>query len=60
MSKTTRKLFAAALACVLLFALFALPVFGNSAEAYWEGVSATGVLITDGECPLVVECLGAV
>ena len=55
MSKTTRKILTAALACVLLFALFALPVFGNSAEAYWEGVSATGVLITDGECPLVVE-----
>ena len=55
MSKTTRKWFAAALACVLLCAALALPAYGNSAESYWEGVSASGALITDGECPLVVE-----
>ena len=55
MSKTTRKWFAAALVCVLLCAALVLPAYGNSAESYWEGVSASGVLITDGECPLVVE-----
>ena len=55
MSKTIRKILTAALVCVLLCAVMVLPAYGNSAESYWEGVSATGVLITDGECPLVVE-----
>ena len=55
MSKTIRKILTAALACVLLCAVMVLPAYGNSAESYWEGVSASGVLITDGECPLVVE-----
>ena len=52
--KTFKRIFAA-LACVLLCAVMVLPAYGNSAQSYWEGVSASGVLTTDGECPLVVE-----
>lgn len=39
----------------LLCVLAILPASANSAPSYWEGVSASGVLTTDGECPLVVE-----
>lgn len=55
MSKSTRKICFASIICVLLCALTVLPAFANSAQSYWEGVSTTGVLTTDGECPLVVE-----
>ena len=52
--KTFKRIFAA-LACVLLCALAVFPASANSAPSYWQGVSASGVLTTDGECPLVVE-----
>ena len=52
--KTIRGIAAGAMA-ILLCVLAALPASANSAESYWEGVGATGVLVTDGECPLVVE-----
>ncbi len=39
----------------LLCVLAVMPVSANSAQSYWEGVSTSGVLTTDGECPLVVE-----
>ena len=55
MDKTTRKLFAIALLCVTMCVAFTLPASANSAQTYWEGVSASGVLVTDGECPVVVE-----
>lgn len=52
--KIRKTIFAGAV-CIALCALMMLPAFANSAESYWEGVSASGVLVTDGECPLVVE-----
>ena len=52
--KTFKRIFAA-LACVLLCALAVFPASANSAPSYWQGVSASGVLTTEGECPLVVE-----
>ena len=54
MRKQIKAAFAATLAALLCL-LAVLPVSANSAESYWEGVSASGVLTTDGECPLVVE-----
>ena len=55
MSKPTRKICFVSVIGVLLSALTVLPAFANSAQSYWEGVGASGVLVTDGECPLVVE-----
>ena len=52
--KIRKTIFAGAV-CIALCVLMVLPAFANSAESYWEGVSASGVLVTDGECPLVVE-----
>lgn len=43
MDKTTRKLFAIALLCVTMCVAFTLPASANSAQTYWEGVSASGV-----------------
>ncbi|MGM9521334.1 MAG: hypothetical protein ACI3VB_02510 [Oscillospiraceae bacterium] len=31
------------------------PAIANSAQTYWEGTSSTGAIITDGDCPIVVE-----
>ncbi len=41
--------------CIMLLCLSALPVYANSAPEYWTGVDASGVMIADEECPLVVE-----
>lgn len=42
--------------CVIfLITLTALPVSANSAQTHWEGTTSTGVIITDAECPVVVE-----
>lgn len=47
------------LLCVLLVLLLligsAVPASANSAQSYWEGVDRAGVIITDGESPIVVE-----
>lgn len=52
-----RKLFViAALVVVLAAALSAMPAtFANSALMYWEGVTSTGALVMDEDCPLVVN-----
>ena len=44
-------------AILVLFLLFGgtPSVSANSAQTYWEGVDSTGVIITDGESPIVVE-----
>ena len=55
MSKPTRKICFVSVIGVLLCALAVFPASANSAPSYWEGVSASGVLTTEGECPLVVE-----
>lgn len=54
MRKHTKAIVTATIA-VLLCLLLVLPASANSAQTYWEGVSASGVLITEGECPIVVE-----
>lgn len=45
-----------ALLCVFfLITLTALPASANSAQTRWDGVSSTGAIISDGDCPIVVE-----
>ncbi len=55
MKNRTLNIICTALMCLVLCALTVLPAHANSAQSYWEGVSASGVLTTDGECPIVVE-----
>lgn len=31
------------------------PAAANSAQAYWEGSTSGGIVVTDGDCPIVVE-----
>ncbi len=55
MRKTITGIAAGAMAFLMLCVFAAVPVSANSAQSYWEGVSGSEVLTTDGECPLVVE-----
>lgn len=38
----------------LLSAAFPLPVSANSAQAHWTGTTATGAIVTDDTCPIIV------
>jgi len=50
-----KRFIAAFLVLLLLFGGSPMPVSANSAQTYWAGVDSTGVIITDGESPIVVE-----
>ena len=42
--------------CIIVFVLsFAMPASANSAQQYWYGADQAGVVITEGDCPIVVE-----
>ena len=43
------------LTIVLLLCLGTADAFANSAISIWDGVNATGAIVTDEDCPLVVE-----
>lgn len=43
------------LCVIFLMSLTALPASANSAQTVWSGVSSTGAIVTDGDCPVVVE-----
>ena len=42
-------------AALLLMSGLLLPVAANSAQSYWKGTDATGAIVTDNDCPIVVE-----
>lgn len=44
-----------ALGIFLIISLLTSPALANSARQEWEGTDATGTIITDKECPVVVE-----
>lgn len=46
-----------ALLCVILIMmlLLAVPVSANSAQSQWIGTTSTGAIVTDGNCPIIVE-----
>lgn len=50
-----KKLSAALCALLVLTAAASLSISANSAQTWWEGVNSTGAIVTDGECPIVVE-----
>lgn len=39
----------------LIISCFSLPASANSAQTHWTGTTATGAIVTDDECPVVVE-----
>lgn len=45
----------AALTLILMLPFTVLPASANSAQKRWQGKSANGVMVTDGECPIIVE-----
>ena len=49
------KKFLCCVCLVVLILSFALPASANSAQQYWYGADQAGVVITDGDSPIVVE-----
>ncbi len=55
-SKNCLKAFTALLCIMMILPLFGTaPASANSAMTWWEGTESSGVIITDRECPVVVE-----
>ena len=53
--KYTKRYLSLSIVLLLMFSLLAVPASANSAQMHWRGTDATGVIITDENCPLVVE-----
>lgn len=49
------KMFFALVLSVALILISAVPALANSAQTHWQGVSALGTLMTEKDCPVVVE-----
>jgi len=49
-----KKIFVFALAILMLMTV-CIPAHANSAQVHWQGVNATGAMITDKSSPIVVE-----
>ena len=49
------RLFALALTVLLLTGSTGIAVSANSAQTHWNGTDASGAVIVDGDCPIVVE-----
>ena len=49
------RCFGVFICCLLLFVLPVQPALANSAQTIWSGVTSTGVIVEDENCPLVVE-----
>ncbi len=50
-----RKPFLSILFVALMLALSSIPTQANSALRYWEGTHTSGVIVTDPDCPIIVE-----
>lgn len=50
-----KRCFAIAMSVVLLIGLMGGSALANSAQTNWKGVSATGAVVTDKDCPIEVE-----
>ncbi|MBR3767644.1 MAG: hypothetical protein IKL10_05335 [Clostridia bacterium] len=40
---------------VLLISLFPVGAAANSAQTHWKGTDSAGVVVTDGDCPIIVK-----
>lgn len=43
------------LALTVLLGVGTTTVFANSAQSSWEGIYATGTIVADEDCPIIVE-----
>lgn len=50
-----KKLFSVLLCALLLCGVWSVPASANSAQMHWQGTSATGAVVREENCPLVVE-----
>lgn len=53
--KRTKKCLSLSIILLLMFSLLAVPASANSAQMHWRGTDATGAIIADENCPLIVE-----
>ena len=53
--KYTKRIFFLGLVLLLMFSLLAVPASANSAQTQWRGTDAAGAIVTEKDCPLVVE-----
>ncbi len=49
------KLIVSIICILMIFTYLILPVSANSAQQHWSGTDAAGVVVTGGDCPIVVE-----
>lgn len=50
-----KRIIAIAVSVLLLLSCFSSTAFANSAQTWWAGTDASGIIITDGECPVTVK-----
>ena len=53
--KKPKQIFAFLLFLLFVFHAIPLPVLANSAQSWWSGTDSTGAIITEDDCPLIVE-----
>lgn len=53
--KVIRKLTVMLLGVLILPSMLIIPALANSAQTRWTGTNASGAIVTDLECPIVVE-----
>lgn len=50
-----KKILSMLCAIALLFSSFTLPVYANSAAPFWEGTDVSGLVVKEGDIPVIVE-----
>ena len=53
--KYTKRFLSLGIVLLLMFSLLAVPASANSAQTQWRGTDATGAIVTENDCPLIVE-----
>ena len=53
--KIVKNYCATGISILLLFSLLCVPASANSAQTQWRGTDATGAIVADEDCPIVVE-----
>lgn len=51
----TKKIISVFICFTMIFISLFTTVSANSAQSWWRGTDASGVIITDGECPVIVK-----
>ena len=53
--KYTKRFLSLDIVLLLMFSLLAVPASANSAQMQWEGTNSTGAIVTEKDCPIIVE-----